>query len=379
MNQKKVKQLAREMGFRDIRSRGRWDRYEVFEPTGGDAVENIGLPELILADGEIARMAAPEEVFAYLDSLPEEDEPTGRPVRKSDPNRFDQIVEVEKFNPYHDSKGRFSSGNGATSFTFDPGKSKAHDKAITRAKATDRDLAAVSEGIRKVRNMASNDVRPLKREDADIDAIMQTGGCDRKTAEQAAARAKALYDKAAEAEPGITKDIVSAVSSSSGKMYGLDFRMKQETSLGRKIVKDAKHGTNGVLDKAAANIKDAMRYTAVFESADFAAGYQNVKKALEAKGYKEERCKNFYEKYKKGEAPQKSVQCVFSDGHGNRMELQFHTYESQGAKEVNHPLYERHRAANTKYAQKAELDRQMKAISASVPDPDGVYDIGSHG
>ena len=29
MNQKKVKQLAREMGFRGVRARGRWDRYEV--------------------------------------------------------------------------------------------------------------------------------------------------------------------------------------------------------------------------------------------------------------------------------------------------------------------------------------------------------------
>ena len=112
MNQKKVKQLAREMGFRDIRSRGRWDRYEVFEPTGGDAVENIGLPELILADGEIARMAAPEEVFAYLDSLPEEDEPTGRPVRKSDPNRFDQIVEVESLTPITTARDGFPAGTG---------------------------------------------------------------------------------------------------------------------------------------------------------------------------------------------------------------------------------------------------------------------------
>lgn len=44
------------------------------------------------------------------------------------------IVEIEKFNPYHDSKGRFASAQGATSFTYSPGKSKAHDNAIARAK-----------------------------------------------------------------------------------------------------------------------------------------------------------------------------------------------------------------------------------------------------
>lgn len=41
---------------------------------------------------------------------------------------------IEKFNPYHDAKGRFSTANGAASFTYAPGKSKAHDLAIARAK-----------------------------------------------------------------------------------------------------------------------------------------------------------------------------------------------------------------------------------------------------
>lgn len=49
----------------------------------------------------------------------------------------DHIVEVEKFNPYHDSKGRFTSANSASSFTYAPGKSKAHDKAIEREKIKD--------------------------------------------------------------------------------------------------------------------------------------------------------------------------------------------------------------------------------------------------
>lgn len=43
-------------------------------------------------------------------------------------------VEFRKFNPYHDSRGRFSSANSAASFTFSPGKSRAHDKAIATAK-----------------------------------------------------------------------------------------------------------------------------------------------------------------------------------------------------------------------------------------------------
>lgn len=32
--------------------------------------------------------------------------------------RYDYIEEVEKFNPYHDARGRFTSANSATSFTI---------------------------------------------------------------------------------------------------------------------------------------------------------------------------------------------------------------------------------------------------------------------
>ena len=56
------------------------------------------------------------------------------------------FADVLKFNPYHDSKGRFASADAATSFTYAPGKSTAHDKAIQRAK--DADAAASGKGFK---------------------------------------------------------------------------------------------------------------------------------------------------------------------------------------------------------------------------------------
>jgi hypothetical protein len=56
------------------------------------------------------------------------------PIGKSDPDRFDEIHEIEKFNPYHDRLGRFATANGAASFTYKPGASTAHDRAIAREK-----------------------------------------------------------------------------------------------------------------------------------------------------------------------------------------------------------------------------------------------------
>lgn len=54
---------------------------------------------------------------------------TGEPLKKS----F-SFSEVLKFNPYHDRLGRFASSGSATSFTWRPGASAAHDKAIQREK-----------------------------------------------------------------------------------------------------------------------------------------------------------------------------------------------------------------------------------------------------
>lgn len=42
--------------------------------------------------------------------------------------------EVFKFNPNHDELGRFTTGDSAVSFTYKPGASNAHDKAIEREK-----------------------------------------------------------------------------------------------------------------------------------------------------------------------------------------------------------------------------------------------------
>ena len=60
------------------------------------------------------------------------------PIDKAD--RFDVIEEIEKFNPYHDRLGRFSTADGAASFTYKPGQGKMYDNAIAREKQRDAGL-----------------------------------------------------------------------------------------------------------------------------------------------------------------------------------------------------------------------------------------------
>ncbi len=101
------------------------------------------------------------ELFPKLLSKPPADDaiPQQFPlVSKSDPDRFDVIEEVEKFNPYHDSRGRFSSANGYASFTIqtkDPSKQHMADMAIAREK--ERAGAAGGGGAAKPKENPLND------------------------------------------------------------------------------------------------------------------------------------------------------------------------------------------------------------------------------
>lgn len=53
-------------------------------------------------------------------------------VGKSDPGRFDEIVEIEKFNPYHGKDGRFTSANGGAAISGGVGGSAAALKDLKK-------------------------------------------------------------------------------------------------------------------------------------------------------------------------------------------------------------------------------------------------------
>lgn len=97
--------------------------------------------------------AAMKELFPTLISSYKPDRPVSA-VGKSDPNRFDEIEEVEKFNPYHDRLGRFATSDSHTSFTIrtkDPGKQHWADAAIAREK--ERAAATASAGSKPKDNL----------------------------------------------------------------------------------------------------------------------------------------------------------------------------------------------------------------------------------
>ena len=273
----------------------------------------------------------------------------------------------ERFNPNHDGKtGRFApkGGGGASG-----GGSGAGGK-------TDAEL--VDESTQVVLSRLTNDVQPFKKEtEINMKEVKERGNLTDAEAKQCLAIADKVYDKASQKEPQITADVVSSVSGADGEMYGLAFRLKQPSSMAGKIGEDAKEGGVSFSD-AGSDIKDAVRYTAVMDSANFTSGYSNIKSSLESKGYTEVRCKNFYQMYDDGKQCQKAVQCVYADPSGYKFELQFHTPKSQGAKELNHPLYEEYRKKTTSDSRKKELYNQMYEYGQYVDNPKGVMSIKSH-
>ena len=186
-------------------------------------------------------------------------------------------------------------------------------------------------------------------------------------------------------EERVTEAVVKATVESGGSMWGLEAREKTTTSLARKIVKDHLDSVEAhekdptkkeITPKEAANdIKDAVRFTAVLDENGFQKGYDSIKKKLKAAGYEEFRCKNFFDDYDKIDNKShkwasdiKSVQCVYGKRDpktgewSDLFELQFHTANSQGAKELSHPMYDESRAKGTDPRRSASLNRKTREI-----------------
>lgn len=231
--------------------------------------------------------------------------------------------------------------------------------------------------VSKVVEDTSNSPQPFVRRPFNKDKIRQRGLITQAEADQCAGLAAGVFKQASQAEPKITGDVIDVVSSTSAKMYGLNNRLKQPTSIAAKIGADAK--ADGItFEQAAGGLKDAIRYTAISDSRDYVDTYNSIKQRLEEKGYTEVKCKNYFQKYQNGEVMHKAVQSTFRSPDGVEFEFQFQTPESQAAKELKVPIYNERRKAGNTPERNAELEQEMRNLAEQVPDPEWVFGIESH-
>lgn len=95
------------------------------------------LKNMRLTSVDLVKAGANQEanirIHKGLDVPPED--PPARTIAKSDPDRFDVLHEIEKFNPFHDELGRFASKNGFKTYSANPKMRAAQPSIIRSAQA----------------------------------------------------------------------------------------------------------------------------------------------------------------------------------------------------------------------------------------------------
>jgi uncharacterized Zn-binding protein involved in type VI secretion len=176
------------------------------------------------------------------------------------------------------------------------------------------------------------------------------------------AAAKELLAAAKRSEPKITSDIETFAKETSGRIEGLDYKLKSEQSLTRKLQKTPPD-----------QIRDTLRYTIVYDSKNISANANRVMKSLEGGGYEKIRVKNTF-------GPDKQYQGIntnFLSPEGQVFELQFHTPESFNVKQnLTHGLYEELRILPNDSPKRVELEQQIINISNEhITQPANINDV----
>jgi hypothetical protein len=165
--------------------------------------------------------------------------------------------------------------------------------------------------------------------------------------------------------------MIDTANANGGTMEGLDYRMKAEKSLARKI-DDEKVENGGDAEVTADKMSDVVRYTMTFEEPEYTEGVAGTVEGLEAKGY-DMRVKNYWVE---GD-PYQGINVAAVHPNGQKFELQFHTPGSHKAKEPIHAEYETYRESRdnrTRYT----TYRRMTRMAARITVPAGpVLSIGT--
>lgn len=148
-----------------------------------------------------------------------------------------------------------------------------------------------------------------------------------------------------------------------GKMEGTEYRLKTTDSLTRKIEKDSADEEIS-LAKAAEKIGDAARFTVSFPSDKVYEGTMGIIRGLEAKGFKIDKIKNFWERGDSYDGF--NIQVL--DKNGVKSELQIHSRESFDIKTRGHVLYEQFRVSQDDDYRRA-VDVAMVDFARNVPKP----------
>ena len=191
--------------------------------------------------------------------------------------------------------------------------------------------------------------------------------------------AKDIRAEAKKREKAVTKEMRTLVKGR-GKMDGLKYRVKGQGSLTRKMDDMVRAGKPRA--EVAGSINDALRYTMVFEDANYAKNAQAILSELRAKGYSTKVSNYWSSVARKKAGGYQGINVVVTSPTGQRFELQFHTKLSLELKEKAHPIYQHLRkeagqAGAPGASVRETLEGRMASIYDDVPIPQGATRLPS--
>ncbi|MEU8955562.1 hypothetical protein AB0C93_14785 [Streptomyces sp. NPDC048518] len=190
--------------------------------------------------------------------------------------------------------------------------------------------------------------------------------------QDANAAADDFLRQSAEAEPRITDTLQQITRSvDDGRMIGLDYRLKGEDSLKRKLATDLLRKSNMLPEEVLGHIRDSIRYTVEFPAQGYVHGVQNAVDTLRARGFENVTFKNTWDS-----PGYKGINSTWRDPASGRVfEVQFHTPESFVAKMETHVLYEKGRLPGVTGDELRAINDQQNELFDQVPAPHGDVSI----
>ncbi|MFI8993776.1 hypothetical protein [Streptomyces sp. NPDC053542] len=195
---------------------------------------------------------------------------------------------------------------------------------------------------------------------------------------EANAAADDFMRRSADAEPRITESMQGIAGKvDDGKLIGLEYRLKGEDSLKRKLATDMLEDIGVDHGRVLGDIKDSIRYTMEVPANNYTHGVQQAIHDLQAKGFENVTFKNTWDS-----AGYKGINSTWRDPvSGQVFELQFHTADSFAAKMDGHALYEKERLPGVTPDELAAIKAEQSDLFGKVPVPHdaGAIRLGGHG
>jgi hypothetical protein len=322
------------------------------------------------------RYASPRADSPPVTGRPGDAGPADRLARADQPtswSREDLRQRLERLSPGHPSSLR-DDGQDRDQTRADGDL----DEADREADAVKRDYWSEVPGF--LRMLTDHERRwPAERTATTVDRSSDPAGSWRGDGNQYLSpeqhmHAKVEIAKVREREATLTLHMteVRHENSCGGWLEGLEHRRKGDDRLKEKIAEVLKR----MPDKRAADVvrmlPDAIRYTFCFQPGNYAAGYGDVKRSLEERGYSMIYSKNHW-----NDDPQyKGINTRWVTTEGQRFEVQFHTPQSYHAKEVlTHRSYERLRNPLTGDNERHQLRSYQREVCQWINVPADVQAI----